>query len=313
MASPQRVFASFRLPWHFKVGNQRRRQYTPAAPAIPANVTPPSWNEYGSPIRQQSMVIETPTSRLCATAALSGPTLEPLILSPPVSSPLSEGGHQAVSFVPSSNTQTLAARDLGAKEVGEPAQRKRGLSEADLDDEGSRESTGGRRVRPRLEQWNDPPSTRTDRPLSPSANQVHPRPFTTATATEVTQETTLVPSSDGSSNAPATSVTPWVSQLAPSLHKVQGHQSSARPVELVTTVLRAANPRCGPVSGGLEIWLEMDDLPTNFQLYAKFGDKVTPTVSSTFHPLSSSNLHISLFGISVRCHVYFPPQVTPVV
>ena len=82
---------------------------------------------------------------------------------------------------------------------------------------------------------------------------------------------------------------------------------------IVTTVLRAANPRSGPMSGGREIWLEMENLPATFTLYAKFGDRVAATVSSTFHSFCSSNLHVRRFGIRLRYHVCFPAQFTQVV
>ena len=173
----------------------------------------------------------------------------------------------------------LAASDMGAPWVAESPQRKRGRATADLDDE---ESTGGRCVRPRLEKGSDTPST--DGPGVPLANHSHPQPFTTATGPTVARESTTggVPSS---SDTPTTSMTSRVSQPGPSLHPVRKQQNSGRPVEPIITILRATNPRMGPVSGGIEIWLSVDDLPTTFTLYARFGTQVTATVSSIFHPL----------------------------
>ena len=334
-ASP-RVVATHRLPWQFKVGQRQRVQHAPAAPAY---VTLPSRNEYGRHSRQQSIDVAALAPRPCAGAELRAPTLEPLIRSSPGSSPLSEGEHQAVSFVPSYNT-----RALGAEARWVAAQRKRAPAEADLCDGDPQESTGGCRVRPRLERRSNTPTgpagpsassanrscspsrlvttaagiiphgvsssnrssnflatplaarlaplaphgasnTRTDWPLYPSANQIDSRLFNTSAETGVTQGTTLVSSSDGF-HAPAASVTPWVTQPTSSLCSVPGHHSSARPDGSITTVLHATNPRSGPVSGGIEIWLIVDDLPTTSTLYARFGTQVAVTVSPIFHPSS---------------------------
>jgi len=78
---------------------------------------------------------------------------------------------------------------------------------------------------------------------------------------------------------------PTAPQLDPLLRPVQGHQSSPRLVESTYTVLCSVNPRKGPVSGGIEVWLAVDDLPTTFTLYARFGTQVAATVSPIFHPL----------------------------
>jgi len=78
---------------------------------------------------------------------------------------------------------------------------------------------------------------------------------------------------------------PTAPQLDPLLRPVQGHQSSPRPVESTCTVLCSVNPRKGPVSGGTEVWLAVDDLPTTFTLYARFGTQVAATVSPIFLPL----------------------------
>ena len=111
-----------------------------------------------------------------------------------------------------------------------------------------------------------------------SINHSRSQSFTTDTGPGATQETIPdgIPSSNGSFSASAASLTPWVSQPDHSLRPVQ---SSARPVESATTILRSANPSRGPVSGGIEIWLVVDDLPTTFTLYARFGNHVAATVS----------------------------------
>ena len=292
-----------RLPWRFKLGKLRVGQGRPAAPA---DISLTSLHGAGITSGQRSTSGETLTPRPCAGAELRVPTLEPEILSLPKSSSLSEEEYQAVSIAPRSNNQTLADRH---------PPRKRGRVEADLDDEDSWDSTSGRRVRRRHEQWNDAPSTIKGGPGAPPANHSCYRPLTTSIGPEATRGSTPdgVPSSNGSSNAPAVSVTPWVSQPDSSLRQVQGRQSSGRPVEFATTVLRSANPSRGPVSGGIEIWLVVDNLPTTFTLYARFGTHVTATVSPKFHPLSSPDLHIRRCRIYIRCHVYFPPQVMPVV
>ena len=288
------MVATCRLPWHFK---QKGGQVAPDASTSGAV---PSQNDSGSPSVQHPVAYDAPTPRPCARNALGVPTLEPSL----GSLSLSDGEHQVGSCVPTSNTQAPVARDPGTNRVAAPTRRKRRRVDIDLGDEDERYSSWGRRVRPRLEWWNDGPSTITGGPGAPPANHSCSRPFTTIIAPGVNKGTTPdpdgIPSSNGTSNTPAAPVTPWMPQPGPSLRPAQGHQSSAPPVELVTTVLRSVNPRCGPVSGGIEIWLVVNDLPVTFTLYAKFGDKVAATVSSTFHPLSSSNLHISLFGICIR-------------
>ena len=50
-------------------------------------------------------------------------------------------------------------------------------------------------------------------------------------------------------------MTSSVSLPDPSLRPVQEHQSSTRPDQPITTVLRNTNPRIGPVSGGIEFGL----------------------------------------------------------
>ena len=54
--------------------------------------------------------------------------------------------------------------------------------------------------------------------------------------------------------------------------------------EKAIPVIRAASHGSGPTSGGIEIRLAVDDLPTTFTLYARFGTMVTATVSPVFHP-----------------------------
>ena len=270
IAPSQKVVATYRLPWHFKVG---KRQAGQGAVGASANDAVPSQNDPGCSSGQQPMNIDTPTPRPCARGI---PAQEPLIPSSPASFSVSEGEHQGPSRVPTTNTQVPVARGLGVNWVAGSKQRKRGRADADLDDENSHHPTGKRPRRNSVPIGAAGPSV-------PTANHSRPHPITTAAG--ITPHG--VSSPDGS---PAASATPLAPQQHPSSHPVraqaQAHQSTAQPTELITTVLRAANPRRGPVSGGLEIWLEMDDLPTTFTLYAIFGDKVTATVSPKFHPFS---------------------------
>ena len=208
--------------------------------------------------------------------------MEPLIPSSPGSSSLSEEEHQGAPFAPGSNPPAPSARDPRVTEVAGSKQRERGRAEAGLDDGDSQNTTEGRRVRPRHGQWNGVLSTG---PAGPSASAAYqsPRPFTTAPGPEVSQGTIPrgVSPSNGSSNSPASSATP---QPYLSWGPVQGHQSSAQPFELSNSVLHFTNPRKGPVSGRIEIWLCVDDLPTTFTLCARFGSQVAATVSPIFHP-----------------------------
>ena len=228
------------------------------------------------------MAVDALTPRPCARNEPGVPTQELLIPSSPASLSLSEGEQQGASRMPTSNTQAPVARGPGANGVAGSMQRKRGRAEAELDTEELHHTTG---KRPRHEQRNNVP-TGTAGPSAPSADHPRLRPFTRAAGT--TPHGTS--SSDGS---PTASVIPSASQPDPSLRPPR-RQNSPQPVESSTTVLRAANPRSGPVSGGREIWLEMEDLPTTFTLYAKFGDRVAATVSSAFHPFSRSSSNLRM-------------------
>jgi hypothetical protein len=136
VVSSQRVVATCRLPWQFRVG---KRQGGQGAPTAPADGALPSQNGAGSPGGQHPITGDTSTPRPCTGAELRVPPLEPTTLSSPTSSSLSEGEHQVVSLMPSSNIQAPAGRYPGANVIVEPTQRKRGRAEADLDDEDSQE------------------------------------------------------------------------------------------------------------------------------------------------------------------------------
>ena len=289
----QKVVATCSLPWHFNVGKQQSGQGPPAASA---SGTVPFQNDPGSPSGQGSMTVDTPTPRPYARNELRVTTLA---LSSPGSISLSEEEHRGLPCVPTYNTQATVARGTDATCVAGPTQRRRRRDDTDLDDEDPVNATGKRNVRPRREKRNNTP-TGAAGPSAPSASANHSHSHSLTTAAATTPHG--VSSSNGSSNSPATSATLSAPQPDPSLHPVRRHRSPTQPVEQAPTLLRAANPRSGPVSGGIEILLEVEDVPTTFPLYAKFGDKVAATVSSTFHPLprSSSNLHISRFGMSVR-------------
>ena len=284
LSPSQRVVATCRLPWHFKVGNPQRGQ---GAPAGPVGGTVPGAS---GPSGRYYMAVDTPTPRARVGAELGAelgvPPVELLIPSPSGPSSLSGGENQGVPFALSSNAQTPSARDPRAKEVAGLKRHKRDRVEAGLDDGDSRNTTEGRRVRRRHEQWSGASSAG---PAGPSAFALYhspSRPLTTAAGPGVTQGTTPygISSSNGSSNSPAMSATPTAPQLDPPLLPVHGHQSAAQPVESRNSILRSTNPRKGPVSGGTEIMLGVDDLPTTFTLYARFGSQVSATVSPIFHP-----------------------------
>jgi len=263
------------------VGKRQRGQGTPAGPV---GGTVPEANGPGG---RYDMAVDTPTPRARVGAEPGVPTVEPLIPSSPGPS---GGEHQGVPFAPSYNAQTPSARDPHAilhngMSWNFVKQHRRDRVEAGLDDGGTQNTTGGRRVRHKHEQWNSAPSA------GPAGSafagyQSPSRPFTTAAGPGVTQGTIPygISSSNGSSNSPATSATPTAPQLDPPLLPVHGHQSAAQPVESRNSVLRSTNPRKGPVSGGTEIMLGVDGLPTTFTLYARFGSQVAATVSPIFHP-----------------------------
>ena len=272
-----RVVATYRLPWHFKVG---RREVGQAIPAASACGTMPPRNGPGNSSGQQLMTEDTATPGLSGRATPRLLPQEPTIQSPPTSSSLSEGEPQAVSLPVSSPTP---ARRPGANVV---AGRKRPLNEADLDD-GDSQSTPARRVRPRPNQGNNANAG----PSAPVANDSRSGPFTTAAKTGTVQRPTPhgIPSLNGSSTSPPMTATPSTAQpdasnteLGLSTPRLQENNSYSPPIESNTAVLRATNPRTGPVSGNIEIWLQGEGLPTAFTLYARFGTNVTETVSLLF-------------------------------
>jgi len=275
LAPSQRVIATCRLPWLFEVGKLQRGQGAPAGPAGSA-VPEASW-----PSGLHHMEVDAPSPRARVKAEPGVPTVESLIPSSPGPSPPSEGEYQGVPFAPSSNAQAPLAHDPRVKEI---KQRKGDRVEAGLVDRDSEQTPVERRVRPRHEQWNSVPSTGLAGLSASAAYKSPSHPFTTAAGPGVTQGT--IPHGVSSSDSPATSATPTpTTPTAPQLDSsVHGRQSSAQPAESSTPVLRSTNPRKGPVSGGIEIWLSMDNLPTTFTLYARFGSEVVPTVSPIFHP-----------------------------
>jgi len=279
LAPSQRVVADCRLPWPFKVGKLQPGQ---GAPAAPAGSTVP---DASGPSGQHHMAIDTLTPHARVGVEPGVPSVELLIPSSPGSSSLSEGlgENQGVTFAPSSDAQAPSARGPHAKEIAGPKQRKRDRVEAGLDDEDPQNTTGVRRVRRRNEQWNSVPSGGPAGPSASAAYQSPSRPFTEAAGPGATQGTTPhgAYASSGSHNSPATSATPTAPQPNPPPRPVQAQQSSAQPA---TSVLRSTNPRKGPVSGRIEIWLCVDDVPTTFTLYARFGSQVAATVSPIFHP-----------------------------
>ena len=313
--SSQNVVATYRLPWHFQVGKRQDGQ----GAAAPADVTLPFRDGGGSANEQDPIPGDSPTPRPCAGAELRAPTLEPMMLSSPGPSSLYMGGYQAANFVFGSGTQALAARSLGAKGVAKARKCKRRRDEADLDDEDSQMFTGRRRVPPRPSTGGSsaPRSTRAIKfrvsadSVADSYSSIGSSAAQSSIGSSIAPSSIapssisnsfpigssfdpysiipfMTPSSIGPYLSTLSSVDPWVAQPDLSLHPVQVEYSD-RPAEPITTVLRGANPRRGPVSGGIEIWLDTEDLPTTFTLYAKFGDGVAVTVSSTFHLFSSSN------------------------
>ena len=273
------MVVTYRLPWNFRVGKQKAGQSAAAAPTAGA-VTPQ--NDADNFSRQQSMLCDIPTPR-----GTRAPTQETMIPSSSSSCSLSEGEHQAVPFVPYSNSQPPAARRPGTSTAAQPLQRKRGREDDGADPQ---DAADGRRVRRKHDQQqrNDPAGT--EGFSATAANPSRSQPAPTATGSGATHRPTQrgVPSS-GTLSSPATSATstsqqdPSNMEPNPPPRPAQVQQGLSQPAETHSTVLRATNPRSGPVSGGIEIWLSVEDLPTTFTLYAKFGNVVTATVSPMFH------------------------------
>ena len=232
--------------------------------------------------RCQSMSCDIPTPR-----GTRAPTQEPMILSSPSPCSLSEGEYQAMPWVPYSNPQTPAARRPGTSTAAQPLRRKQGREE---DGTEPQDADWGRHVRPRREQQQRNDTAGTEGFSATAANPSRSQPATTATGSGTTHRPTQrgVPSS-GTLSSPATSATsasqPDPSNMEPNPppRPAQVQQGLSQSAETHSTVLRATKPPIGPVSGGIEIWLTVEDLPTTFTLYARFGNAVTATVSPMFH------------------------------
>lgn len=299
-----RVVATCRLPWHFKVG---KRQVGQGIPTVSARGTVPPQNGPSGTSGQQG---DTATPRPNGRAGPGLPIQD--IQSSPASSTLSEGEPPVVPL-PSPNPTPVRRPDTNV--VPEPLQRKRRRNEAGLDDGDPQAITAERHVRPRLDPGNNAIP-------GPSANHSRSGPSTTAAETGATQRPTPhdIPPLNGSSTSPPTSATPSTAlpdtprmEPGPFTPQLPGQNSHSQPIESNVAILRVTNPRTGPVSGNMEIWLLGEHLPTAFTLYARFGTNVTATVSFTLHLLLSSDLRIRRFRMRLCCPVYFPPRVMPAV
>ena len=274
----QGVVAACRLPWNFRVGKQKAGESAPAAP-VGGTVSPQNGADNLS--RQQSMFCDTPTSR-----GIRAPTQEPMVLTSGSPCSLSEGAHQEMPYVPYSDPPTPAARRPGTIAAAQPLRRKQGREE---DGTEPQDADWGRRVRPRYEQK----QRNTAGSDGLSATVVNPscsQSAATAAGSWTTKRTDRrgVPS-NGTPSSPATSASSASQLDLPnmepnlSLRSAQVQQDLSQPSETHNTLLHATNPRSGPVSGGIEIWLDGEDLPTTFALFARFGESITQTVGLMFH------------------------------
>ena len=287
--------ATYRLPWNFRVGRRQAGQDTHAAPV---GGTVPLQNGADNPCEQEPTISHAPTPRpvVPAPRVSRGNAQEPIIQSSRASPSFSEGGSQGTPRVATSSPQAPAA-----SVVAVPLQRKRPRDEDDLDNGDLQGTTKGRNVRARREKGNNAIAGRS----APVANHSRFQPITTAAGTGSSQR--IAPcgaiSSNNSPNSAADSATPAGAQPdAPntephrSLLPVHEQHGTSQPTESSTVVLRAANPSAGPISGSIVIWLAVQDLPTAFTLYARFGSNVAATVSSTLYLLPSPLLISVLDG-----------------
>jgi len=261
LAPSPRVVATYRLPWPFNVGTPQRGQ----GPTGPAGGTVP---EASGPSGLQHMAVDTPTPRARVGAEPGFPTVEPLIPPSPGSSSLSEGEHQGVPFVPSSNAQAPSTRDPRAKEVAGLKQRKRDRVEAGLDDGDSQNSTEGRRVRRRHEQWNQIHHPAPDIDYQDAPELVQYCEGSTSSSPPLAPPP-VPPENASSSSAPLDAIKPLNQPIAP-----------PRTEEESAPTLTEVNPESGSITGGATIWLHGRGFPAPFPLFARFGSAVVPTVSS---------------------------------
>ena len=298
VVDPRLALATFRLPWHFRVGKRPNGHATCAAPA--GGIVPPqTQNGTENPCEQYPVAGDTSTPRPCDGAVRRVPqgNERELLVQPPSALSLPSGGPQVI---PTSYSQTnIPVLHPDPNLIARPStlQRKRRRDEADQDGGNAQIAAGRRRVRPRLDATDNVGTG--SRSFNVQPNPFRPHPTAASTGYEANPALRGPDPSNGRSAISTASVTPsGPLPLSPSEpdsettpepphNRVTQHgiTSDTREGDIpetdgVGTALQSTNPDYGPVTGGIPIWLSVVNPPTEFPLFARFGTNVTAAVSS---------------------------------
>lgn len=289
----RRVLATFRLPWHFRVGKPPIGQ---AAFVPPAGGTVHPQTSDENLYEQQTVTGDTLTPRPNVEPVRRPPgnAQEPSVQPAPALSP--SGGEAQVT--PTSYSQISTPRLHPDPNLAARPSQKRRRDAADLDDGDAQTATGRRQVRPRLDPgYNAGVRSRTRNPrpntprahltAAPTQDETNPTlcglgpsggPFAISTA-PATSSGTLSPSEPDSETTsdPSDNHTTGSQQRAGP--DTRGRDTIPEPDGADITI-HSINPDHGPVTGGIPVWLSVPNLPTEFHLFARFGPNVTSTVSS---------------------------------
>ena len=291
--------ATFRLPWHFKVGKQPKGRV--ACPATADGIVPPQ-NGAENPCDQQPVIGDTPTPRPCVEAVQRIPrgNGRELLVQPTSALSPSSGEPQVIPTPYLQSDILCPQRDPGPTTGPPTIQRKRCRDAADLDDGNVQTATGRPHVRPRLDAVENVRAGSRTSSTRPNPSRSHP---TTAlkghkanpamrgsgpsnqrsavSTASVTPSGPLPPSSSESDSE--TTPEPSHNHATRSQQRIDldTQESDTIPgTDGVDTALQSTNPGQGPVTGGIPIWLSVINAPTSFPLFARFGTNVTAAVSS---------------------------------
>ena len=294
---PRIALATFRLPWHFRVGKRPNGHATCAAPA--GSIVPPqTQNGAENPYEQYPVAGATSTPRPCVEAVRRVPRgNERELLVQPTSAPSLPS--EVPQVIPTSYSQTNVPLHPDPNLIARSStlQRKRRRDEVDQDVENTQIAADRRRVRPRLDTVDNTGAG--SRASNVRPNPSRPHPTAALTGYEVNPALRGPDPSNGRSAISTASVTPsGPLPLSPSEPDSEttpepfqngvtqhGITSDTREGDItgtdgVGTALQSTNPDHGPVTGGINIWLSVVNPPTEFPLFARFGTNVTAAVSS---------------------------------
>lgn len=301
----QGALATFRLPWHFKVGKPRQNGRVACA-ATAGGVVPPQ-NGAENPCEQQPVTGDMPTPRPFVEAVRGVPlgnARELLVQPTSVLSPSS--GKPEVIPTPYPRTDIPCPQPNPNPTTRPPTiHRKRRWDAADLHDGNVQPATARPHVRPRLDAVENVGAGSRTSNTRPNSSRPHP------TATLTGHEANPAMRSSGSSNERSALSTASVTSSGPlplspsepdsdttpepshdhttrSQQRIGSDTQESDPIpgtDGVGTALQSTNPGQGPVTGGIPIWLSVINPPTSFPLFARFGTNVTAAVSSHTYAL----------------------------